>query len=803
MTPYYFIVRSVPENHKRGKPKSSHELSVLDILDSVIKVRKYTGLLAGEVLQRQNAGLINVSRDKTSRSVWDIVRTNIFTRFNALLGVLFIVILLVGQPIDGLFFIAVIINSGMGIFQELRAKRTLDKLTILSAPRVTVRRDGKEVEIQSEAIVLDDLVRLKIGDQVTADGTITESESAEIDESLLTGEADPVTKHSGDAVLSGSIVVAGSFWYKVTAVGAKSYAHTLTAKVKVFKKARSELLEGTNKLLGYISIVILIVAPLLIWGQLTRTEATFQEAAVRSIAAIVGMIPEGLVVLTSFAFVLASLTLARRKVLVQELPAVEGLARVDVICLDKTGTLTEGKIVFGRLEVEKNSDEKQINEVLGAFAHTPDSPTLEALHAAFPSTNLKPSSRVAFNSKRKWSALNVANTAWVMGAPEIVFPDASSSVRTKSDTYAKDGLRVLVLASASGMVTEKSLPENLKPHALVILEEKIRSDAAETLGYFKEQGVELKVISGDNPRTVAAVARRVGIDCDEPLDARKLPSDITELGKILTSHNVFGRVLPEQKLLFVKALQASGHVVAMTGDGVNDALALKDADIGIAMGNGAPATRAVARLVLLDSKFSHMPHVLGEGRRVIANIERVANLFVIKNVYNLLFALSVTVLALSFPFLPRHLSLISWLTIGIPAFFLALAPNNRRYVPGFLKRVLKFAIPIGIIVTVAAMYTYTSVLTSADSITIASSAAVISVVTIGLWVLACLGRPLKSWKIGLIATMGVIFYLAISWPWLADILEFASVWPYNLKGFLVGLAGALVVELVWRYDRQR
>jgi len=353
------------------------------------KQTRYGGLTTAEVSERIVRGDVNLTRDKTSRSVKDIIRTNVFTRFNALLGVLFVIILFVGQPIDGLFFIAVIINSAMGIAQELRAKRTLDKLTILSAPRVIARRDGKEVTIQGKEVVLDDLVQLKIGDQVPADGTVSNAESAEVDESLLTGEADPVNKHPGDTVLSGAIVVSGSFWYKVTAVGEKSYAHQLTAKVKVFKKARSELLEGTNKLLGYISLVILFVAPVLVWGQLTRTHVSFQEAAVRSIAAIVGMIPEGLVVLTSFAFVLASLTLARRKVLVQELPAVEGLARVDTICLDKTGTLTEGKIVFGQLQLQGEAEKERIEEILATFANKPESPTLEALHDAFATTTIK------------------------------------------------------------------------------------------------------------------------------------------------------------------------------------------------------------------------------------------------------------------------------------------------------------------------------------------------------------------------------------------------------------------------------
>ncbi len=762
----------------------------------------YNGLTGPEVEKRRSLGQVNVTTDKTSRSLWDITRANVFTRFNALLSILFVIIMFVGHPIDGLFFIAVIINSGMGIVQELRAKHTLDKLTILNAPRVVVRRDDTESEIPSEEVVRDDLVHIQVGDQIPTDGTVIHAEGLEVDESLLTGEVDPLVKQTEDTLLSGSIAVAGHAWYMATAVGDDAYAHKLTAQAKKFTKARSELLEGTNKLLGYISIVILIVAPILIWGQLTRTHVGFQEALVRSIAAVVGMIPEGLVVLTSFAFVLASLSLSRRNVLVQELPAVEGLARVDIICLDKTGTLTEGKISFDRIEVLEHVDKALVHEALGAFAEDPSSPTLDALHEAFSSHSLTVTSRVAFSSKRKWSALSEKERNWVMGAPEIIFADSSLIVRKLSDDYATQGYRVLVLAASGSKIKNATLPKNLTPHALILLQEKVREDAAETLRYFADQGVTLKVISGDNPQTVAAVARRVGIIAEVAYDARDMPHDIHKVAEILESHNIFGRVLPEQKRLFIKALQSRGHVVAMTGDGVNDALALKDADIGIAMGNGAPATRAVARLVLLDNKFSHMPHVLAEGRRVIANIERVANLFVIKNVYNFIFVISVTLLALSFPFLPRHLSLISWLTIGIPAFFLALAPNKRRYVPGFLTRILRFAIPVGLIIALTAMYTYASTLAITVYIKPASSAAVISVVTIGLWVLMCLARPLKAWKIGLIATMALIFWLAISWPWLANILEFRSAWPYNIRGFAAGVAGALLVELVWRITQR-
>lgn len=779
---------------------------------SELKNHEARGLTGVEVEERRQAGLINMTKEKTSRSFWEIVRTNVFTRFNALLTVLFVIIMIVGQPIDALFFVAVIINSGIGIIQETRAKRTLDRLTILSAPRVTVIRDEREVVLPSDEIVQDDLVKIKIGDQVPADGMVVLSNGVEIDESLLTGEADPVHKKAGDEVLSGSIVVAGDCAFKATKVGEQAYAHQLTAQVKKFKKAHSELLEGTNKLLGYISIIILIVAPVLIWGQLSRSPSgrfgqalqaqgspiTFQDATTRSIAAIVGMIPEGLVVLTSFAFVLASLTLARRKVLVQELPAVEGLARVDVICLDKTGTLTEGGIAFKHLEMVGNAKEKDIRTVFATFAANPDSPTLDALHEEFPFTTKQPTATVAFSSKRKWSALNFGKEGWIMGAPEIMFPDSNLTVRRIADGYAAEGLRVLVLAHSTGTITDQALPKNMSPEALIILEERVRADAKETLQFFSGQGVTLKIISGDNPRTVAAIASRVGVDASKVFDARELPKDVKTVAKIIETHDVFGRVLPEQKRLFVRALQASGHVVAMTGDGVNDALALKDADMGIAMGNGAPATRAIAKIVLLDNKFSHMPYVLAEGRRVIANIERVANLFVIKNVYNLTFALAVTVLALSFPFLPRHLSLISWLTIGIPSFFLALAPNNQRYIPGFLPRVLRFAVPVGVVVAIAAFYTYFSTLQETILMKPASSAAVISVVTIGFWVLMCLARPWRAWKVGLILTMALFFMLAISWPWLAQILEFRSVWPYNLKGFAVGLVGAGIVELIWR-----
>lgn len=760
------------------------------------------GLTDGEVAERVSAGQVNHSDKTTSRSTWDIVRTNTFTRFNALLSVLFVVVMSFGHPIDGLFFVAVIINSGMGIFQELRAKRALDKLTILNTPTVTVRRNLSEVQLASEKLVRDDIVLVRQGDQVPSDGKVVHTSGVEVDESLLTGEAEAVHKAVGETLLSGSIVVAGSCWFQATAVGDNSYANRLAAEVKKFTKSRSELLEGTNKLLGYISILIVVVAPVLVWGQLQRSGASLEDAAIRSVAAIVGMIPEGLVVLTSFSFVLASLALARRRILVQELPAVEGLARVDTVCLDKTGTLTEGKIAFDKIETMSNTSPEIIESVLGAFAAKPDSPTLNALHDAFPTTKTQIVSNVAFSSKRKWSAISDQNTGWVMGAPEILFPDGRSEVRKRADAYAESGERVMVLTTTSEKLTSKKTPTQLTAEALVLLQEKIRHDAAETLAYFAEQGVDLKVISGDNPRTVLAVARQVGIDAETAYDARELPKTIEEVAEVLQAHSVFGRVLPEQKRLFVRALQSKGHVVAMTGDGVNDALALKDADMGIAMGNGAPATRAIAQLVLLDNSFSHLPYVLGEGRRVIANIERVANLFLIKNVYNLVFALAVTVLALSFPFLPRHLSLISWLTIGIPAFFLALAPNSRRYTPGFLPRVLKFAIPVGLIVAGTALFAYTLTFTKTEAISQASSVAAITVATIGFWVLIKLAEPLKRWKVAMIAALAGLFYLALFAHPTRNFLEFDPITVYSIFGFFLGLLGAIAVDFLWRLQKR-
>jgi cation-transporting P-type ATPase E len=762
------------------------------------------GLTNEEVTARVAAGRINDAHEQTSRSLKDILRANILTRFNALLLVLVGVVLTVGSPVDALFGLVIIINSSIGIFQEVRAKRTLDRLAIMHAPVTLALRDGALKTIPIREVVLDDVLKLSTGDQVPADAEVLKSEGLEIDESLLTGEADSVAKTLDDKVLSGSIVVAGQGYVRAVAVGAEAYAHKITAQVKQFKITRSELVYGTNRLLGYISLVILVVAPLLIWGQVVRSGNRWQEAMVRSIAAIVGMVPEGLVLLTSLAFMLATLALARRKVLIQQLPAVEGLARVDVICLDKTGTLTEGKIIFDDLVMLETQLKERAEQILSAFAVEPNSPTLHALHEAFAG---KPAAdityTVPFSSARKWSAVRASeNEHWIMGAPEMVLRDADHEVHQRADVIASSGKRVLVLLKSASAPSTERLPGNMQPVALIVLAEKIRDDAKETLRYFASQGVALIVISGDSPRTVGAIARAVGLDVGEPIDARTLPQSTEELAAILEEHRAFGRVSPDQKRAIVKALQSKGHVVAMTGDGVNDALALKDADIGIAMGSGAQATKAIAELVLLDNKFSQMPHVLAEGRRVIANIERVANLFVIKNAYSLFLALAVTVAGLPYPFLPRHLSVLSALTIGIPAFFLSLAPNHQRYTPGFLRRVLSFAVPTGVIIAVLIFASYLVISSRGGSPQLGSTVASSVVMVVGVWVLFCLARPLRYWKAALILGLSATFVAFITIPFTRHFLNLEVQMPELLWVIAFGAAGVFCVEVLWRRDRR-
>ena len=764
------------------------------------------GLTASEVAQRVRAGQVNVADEHTSRTLAEIVRANVLTRFNAILGTAFVLILVFGEGQDALFGFVLLFNTLIGVVQEYRAKRTLDRLAVLNAPRARVVRDGELDEIPVTEVVLGDLCELRAGDQVAADGLLRRVDGLELDESLLTGEAEPVAPGEGDEVLSGSIAVAGRARFQVTRVGADAYARKLATEARRFTVTYSELVSGINQILRYVQWALFPTAVLLAFSQF-HVQATTHEAIAGIVAGVVAMVPEGLVLLTSLAFGLAAVTLARRSVLVQELPAVEGLARVDTVLLDKTGTLTEGLITFD--ELEQLAPDDPVADALGALADDDNrNATMNALCEAFPAPDgWARTASTPFSSARKWSGVTFGDRGtWIIGAPEMVWAGRADDhpVRTKANELAAQGDRVLLLARTDAALVEEQLPEGLHASALITFEEQIRPDAAETLHYFAQQGVRCVVISGDNPRTVGAIATRVGLDGgDHPFDARELPDEPAAIADVLEGTSVFGRVTPQQKRGIVKALQQRGHVVAMTGDGVNDALALKDADIGVAMGSGAPATRAVAQVVLLDGRFANMPKVVAEGRRVIANVERVANLFVTKTFYAMILAIAIGIARWPYPFLPRHLTVISSLTIGIPAFFLALAPNPRRYVPGFVRRVLWNAGPAGVIASVSTFAAY-AIARQYDDLAQCRTAATIALLIVGLWVLNLLARPITPWRFALFAAMVGAFVLLIGVPALRDFfaLDLPSA-PAMLGTIVSAGAGVAALELGWQARQWR
>ncbi len=755
-----------------------------------------TGLNAAEVRQRTQAGHVNVVPQGPSRTTGDILRANLVTRFNILLTVLLVIVLVVVQePRDALFGIVLVTNAAIGIIQELRAKRTLDRLELLTAPRAIVVRSGTNQDISTDQIVLDDVIALRPGDQLPVDGVVLDGMGLEIDESLLTGEADTVHKERGSQCLSGSFVAAGRGHYRATRVGADAYAVKLAQEAKKFTLVRSELRDGVNWIIGGVSWAVGPVMVLLIWSQM-RADESFDEAVSGAIAGAVGMIPQGLVLLTSIALAVGVVRLGRQQVLVKELPAIEGLARVDTVCFDKTGTLTVGKLALQEMEPLTDMDPAPALAALARVDPDPNA-TLAAVAKAFPDAPGWPLAHaVPFSSARKWSGASfTGHGSWILGAPDVIAA-GDQTLMARAQTQAAGGRRVLVLAWTETPLRGDALPKGLRPIAILSLGDRIRTDAAQTLQYFAKQGVTAKVISGDHPQTVAAIAREVGVvGSQNVVDARTLPSDSEELAEIMENTTVFGRVTPHQKRAMVAALQSRGHVVAMTGDGVNDVLALKDSDIGIAIGGGAPASRAVAQLVLIDGRFDTLPGVVGEGRRVISNIERVANLFVTKTVYAIGIALAVGLVSLPFPFLPRHLTLVGAVTIGIPAFFLALAPSARRARPGFVKRVLRFALPTGLAATVATIGAYQLAIAENVDLTEARTTATLVLTAIGLFALGMVSRPLLPWKKWLIAAMVGLLILSMVSPVSHDFFALNLPRPVVLLAALgiVAITGAAMV----------
>lgn len=839
------------------------------------------GLSFKQVAHARAADETNEFDNSSSRSIVAILRANVFTIFNAILASAVVVVLAVGSWQDAVFGFVLLLNTLTGTIAELRAKRALDNLAVLAAPTAHVIRDGEAKDIEVSQVVLGELLELRSGDQVPADGQVLSSNGCEIDESILTGESVAVRKHENDQVLSGTTVIGGSARIRVTAVGEHSYANRLAMEARKYSVVTSELQEGTNRVLTWISWVIVPMTLLLLWSQLrvaggisgSLDSGQWKGAVVLAVAGVVGMVPQGLVLLTSVNFAAAAMTLARRKVLVQELPAVEVLARVDMLCLDKTGTLTSGAVELDHIEsclgsacadgdggslaagkvsadaaaggsagtgsgavVPASADDAARAALAYLVGGSEANATGSAIAAGL--TGLEPAQAryaIAFNSARKWSAVQTQAGAYVLGAPEIVLAGSTGSGSTEADNADSDGTglgstdnaalervkalagtgkRVLVLAHSNQALDQSenpTLPKDLTAALLVVLAEQVRPDAAQTLDYFKRQGVAVRVISGDNPVTVAAIAAHLGLrnpDGGEPVgvDARTLPAieDTQALADVLEKHTVFGRVTPEQKRAFVNALKSRGHTVAMTGDGVNDALALKDADLGIAMGNAAPATKAVSRLVLLNSQFDALPSVVAEGRRVIANMERVASLFLTKTTWAALLAAVVAITGFVYPFLPRQLTIVSSLTIGIPAFVLALAPTNQRYRAGFLARVLRLSVPAGVIVVVGVLCARLTLILMGSNRNQISSVCTLVLVAGGLWLLSLTARPWVWWRAVLVVIMSAA---ALAVVLLAPLRGFFDLAALTANSWLVLVCAAGIVcaalETLGRYNAAR
>ncbi|MFJ9415638.1 HAD-IC family P-type ATPase [Streptomyces sp. NPDC101227] len=776
----------------------------------------HPGLTASEVAERTARGEVNDVPVRSSRSTADIVRANVFTRFNAIIGVLFAIILAVGPIQDGLFGFVIVANTGIGIVQELRAKRTLDNLAVIGEARPTVRRDGVAAEIPTSEVVLDDVLELGPGDKIIVDGEVLETDGLEIDESLLTGEADPVLKKPGDRMMSGSFVVAGAGAFTATKVGREAYAAQLAEEASRFTLVHSELRTGISQILKYVTWMMIPTALGLILSHLFTLGLPADEAIRRMVAGIVPMIPEGLVLLTSVAFAIGVIRLGRKHCLVQELPAIEGLARVDVVCLDKTGTLTEGGMDVREIRPRNGAEEPYVTQVLAALGACDPRPnaSLQAIVDAYPATDTTwtATDTLPFSSARKYSGAFLATpdgdrTTWLLGAPDVLLPPGDGALADIDELNAQ-GLRVLLLAATDRALDDPEVTAAVRPTALVVLEQRLRPDASDTLRYFADQGVQAKVISGDNAVSVGAVAGTLGLPgADAPVDARSLPADAAAMSAVLSRSTVFGRVTPQQKRNMVAALQSHGHNVAMTGDGVNDVLALKDADIGVAMGSGSEATRAVAQIVLLNNSFATLPSVVAEGRRVIGNITRVATLFLTKTVYSVLLAILVACWQIPYPYLPRHLTLLSTLTIGVPAFFLALAPNKERARPHFVRRVMRYAVPSGLITGTAAFATYLlarSYYTGPHALPAETSAATLTLFLAAIWVLAIIARPYTWWRIALVLAMALGFVVVLVTPWLQrffDLKLVGTTMPWTAVA--IAAIAAVLLEITWRWVARR
>lgn len=755
------------------------------------------GLSTIQVQQRIEEGLVNIPVEAPSKTIQEIIVTNVCTYFNFIFMIIAGFIIMVGSFKNLSFLPIIIANTGIGIVQEIRAKKKLDELSLLNEPHATVIRDGKAYNVNSRELVLDDVVIFKSGNQICADAVVLEG-SVNVNESLITGEADEIKKETGDMLLSGSFIVSGECRARLDKVGEESYASKITLKAKEQKQGeQSQMIKALNKILVFVGIAIIPISIIMFVQQFFYCDATLRDSVTSTAAAIIGMIPEGLYLLTSVALAVSVMRLASKRVLVHDMKCIETLARVDVLCVDKTGTITENEMDVTEVVTLCNDKNINIEAMLSDYtANMPiDNQTMQAMAKRFTRYGgAKPEKITTFSSVTKYSSETYAGVAYVFGAPEFVLRSQYNDYKNVIEDYSKMGGRVLVFAKYNGVIDGKALTESVEPLALVIIQNPIRKEAKATFEYFEKQGVNIKVISGDNPITVSYVAKKAGISGSENyIDAQTLKTD-ADIMMAMEKYTVFGRVTPDQKQAFVKALKMSGHTVAMTGDGVNDVLALKDADCSVAMASGSDVASQASEIVLLDSNFACLPDVVLEGRRVVNNIERSASLFLVKNIFSICTAIFSLIFMITYPLQPSQVSLISAFTIGIPGFLLAFEKNTNRIEGSFISNVLFNALPGGITdcISVCALVVFGMVFEmTTDDIATAST---ILLAVVGFMIVFKVSYPLNKWRAAILISM--IIGLIIAMRYAGDLFDIEDI---SMKCEMLLIVFAIASEALFRY----
>ena len=759
----------------------------------VFDVDPERGLTNEQVKQMRSADKVNTAVKPPSKSVGKIIATNVFTYFNFVFVTIAIILCLVKSWRDITFLPVIIFNTLIGIFQEIRAKITLDRLIMLNAPTATVIRNGKKIKIDAEQLVLNDIVLFRAGNQIPADAKVLSGEVA-VNEALLTGEADEIRKEAGDSLMSGSFIVSGECRAQLTAVGADSYISQLTLQAKKIKnKEQSEIIRSLNKIVTIAGIAIIPIGGFIFVQRFFFAQAGAQAAVQSAVAAVIGMIPEGLFLLSSIALAISTIKLVQKKVLLHDMKSIETLARVDVLCVDKTGTITDNTMLVDDCHPFGKLSRDSLYEIVSDFAaaQSADNVTMEAIKSYFTKTTGQKVKTVSgFSSEFKYSGVGFEDANYILGAPEFLLGENYKKYSAECEKFSRKGYRVLLVAKYDGKINGKKIDGKVTPIGLVTLMNPVRENAPETFRYFAEQGVEIKVISGDNALTVSEVAKKAGIaNASKFIDASKLHTD-EEIRDAMRKYSVFGRVTPEQKRKFVKALQEDGHIVAMTGDGVNDVLALRDADCSVAMASGSDAAAQAAQLVLLESDFARMPDVVTEGRRVVNNLERSGSLFLVKNVFSVLTATLAILFSFTYPLLPAQVSLVSMFTIGLPAFLLSQAPNHDLIRGRFVSNILKRAIPGGLtdVIIVGAMVIMGRIF-DIPMIDVGTCATVL-LGFVGLQMIYRVARkPLGWYKIGIIACSFFCLATCYSVPLLRNIFYLT---PISLQAITITAVLALL-----------